>query len=93
MSRTDLIKQLKRKNPNLNHSEIETIIENFSASVANALKNGQNVEIRGFGRFISKELKESWNLRNPSTNEVIYKPSRTKVRFKSSKNLIKLLNK
>ena len=93
MSRTDLIKQLKRKNPNLNHSEIETIIENFSASFANALKNGQNVEIRGFGRFICKELKESWNLRNPSTNEVIYKPSRTKVRFKSSKNLIKLLNK
>ena len=93
MSRIDLIKQLKRKNPNLNHSEIETIIENFSDSVTSALKNGKNVEIRGFGRFICKKLKESWNLRNPSTNEIIYKPNRNKVRFKPSTILIKLLNK
>ena len=93
MSRTDLIKQLKRKNPNLNYSEIEIVVENFSNSVSNALKNGKNVEIRGFGRFICKQLKENWNLRNPSTNEIIYKPKRNRVRFKPSKNLIKLLNK
>ena len=93
MSRTDLIKQLKRKNPSLNYSEIKIVVENFSNSVSNALKNGQNVEIRGFGRFICKQLKENWNLRNPSTNEIIYKPKRRKVSFKPSKNLIKLLNK
>ena len=93
MSRTDLIKQLKIKNPNLNYSEIETAVDNFSNSILNALKKGQNVEIRGFGRFICKELKENWNLRNPSNNEIIYKPKRKKVRFKPSINLIKLLNK
>ena len=50
----------KIKNPNLNYSELETVVENFSNSISNALKNGQNVEIRGFGRFIFKQLKENW---------------------------------
>ena len=93
MSRTDLIKQLKIKNYSLNYSEIKIVVENFSNSVSNALKNGQNVVSRGFGRFICKQLKENWNLRNPSTNEIIYKPKRRKVNLKPSKNLIKLLNK
>tara|TARA_Y100001958_G_C21040894_1_gene410547 strand:- start:449 stop:730 length:282 start_codon:yes stop_codon:yes gene_type:complete len=93
LSRTDLIKQLKRKNSKLNHSEIEIVIKSFSKSVSYALKEGRNVEIRGFGSFVCKKLKESWNLRNPSTNEIIYKPKRNKVKFKPAKNLLKLINK
>ncbi len=92
MSRQKLIRQLKKKNPKLNHSELEILIDIFSKSILEALKAGNNVEIRGLGRFYCKKLKENYNLRNPATNELIYKPERVKIRFKASKRLNKIIN-
>ena len=92
MSRKKLIKKLKEKNPKLNQIELENIIDIFSKSICSSLKAGKNIEIRGFGRFSIKILKENFNARNPLTNELIYKPERIKVRFKASKKLNKLIN-
>jgi len=92
LSRKKLIKKLKEKNPKLNNSELESIIDIFLDSISNALKNKINVEIRGLGRWYFKKLKENFNARNPYTNELIYKPERIKVRFKSSKLLNKIIN-
>ncbi len=92
MSRKKLIKQLKEKNPRLNQSEIENVIDVFSKSISSALKNGSTVEIRGLGRWFHKKLKENFNARNPKTNELIYKPERVKIRFKASKKLNKIIN-
>tara|TARA_X000000950_G_C13828342_1_gene624985 strand:+ start:1072 stop:1353 length:282 start_codon:yes stop_codon:yes gene_type:complete len=92
LSRTKLIKQLKEKNPQLTQSDIKEIINIFSESISNALKKGNNVEIRGLGRWYCKTLKENYNARNPSTKELIYKPQRVKVRFRPSKNLKNLIN-
>ena len=92
MSRLKLIKQLKEKNLQLTKSQIENVIDNFSETIRNALKHGNTIEIRGLGRWYIKKLKENFNARNPATNEIIYKPERLKVRFKSSKNLKKIIN-
>ena len=92
MSRIKLIKKLKEKNPQLNKFEIESVIDAFSKTVSNALISGKNVEIRGLGRWYLKKLKENFNARNPLTNELIYKPERVKVRFRSSKKLNKRIN-
>ena len=92
MSRTKLIKQLKERNPQLNQSELETVINLFSRGISNALENGKNVEIRELGRWYLKKLKENYNLRNPSNNELIYKPERIKIRFKASKKLKQQIN-
>tara|TARA_B100001063_G_C16754254_1_gene552151 strand:- start:1627 stop:1908 length:282 start_codon:yes stop_codon:yes gene_type:complete len=92
LSRKKLIKQLKEKNPQINQEEIEKIIDIFSETIFNALKKRQNVEIRGLGRWYCKTLKENFNARNPSTNELIYKPDRVKVRFRPAKNLKKIIN-
>ena len=92
MSRKKLIKQLKSKNPALNQSELENIIDIFSKNILNALKKGSSVEIRGLGRWYIKKLKENYYARNPATNELIYKPERVKVRFKASKKLNKIIN-
>ena len=91
--RKKLIKQLKEKNPKLNQSELEAIIDTFTKSISVALKNGNDVEIRGFGRWYLKTLKENYNARNPSTNKLIYKPERVKVRFRPAKKLKQMLNK
>ena len=92
MSRIKLIKKLKEKNPQLNKLELESSIDVFSKTVSDALISGKNVEIRGLGRWYLKKLKENFNARNPSTNELIYKPERVKVRFRSSKKLNKRIN-
>ena len=92
MSRKKLIKQLKKRNPNINLSDLETIIKTFSESFFDFLKQGKSINIRGFGRWYRKTLKENFNARNPATNELVYKPERVKVRFKASKKLNKIIN-
>ena len=92
MSRARLIKQLKTKYPKLNQSELEAVLDVFSKSIADSIKSGSNVEIRGLGRWYLKKLKENFKARNPATNELIYKPERVKVRFRAFKNLKKKIN-
>ncbi len=92
MSRQELIKSLKKKNPKLNQLELESVIDIFCKSIEYALKNGQNVEIRGFGTFFIKKIKEKYNARNPRTNELIYVPEKNKIRFRASKKLKNIIN-
>ena len=92
MSRPKLIKQLITKNSKLNRSEIETVIEIFSNDIIKALKNGRKIELRGFGSFFVKKIKENYSARNPKTGELIYVPEKNKVRFKASKSLKKKIN-
>ena len=92
MSRPKLIKQLTTKNSKLNRSEIDTVIEVFSNNIIKALKNGRKIELRGFGTFFVKKIKENYSARNPKTGELIYFPEKNKVRFKASKNLKKKIN-
>ena len=92
MSRNKLIKKLREKNPKLNQVELETVIEVFTNSISDALKSGQECEIRKFGSFRIKKLNASANIRNPKKNELIYKPERVKVKFKASKKTNKLIN-
>ena len=92
MSRQGLIKQLKKKNLKLNRTEIETVIDNFCYNIEKALKEGRKIELRGFGTFFVKKIKEKYSARNPKTGELIYVPEKNKVRFRASKNLKKLIN-
>ena len=93
MSRQELVNQLKRKNPNLSKVEIEIVIDTFSECIIESLKQGRNVELRGFGTFCIKKIKENYSARNPKTGKLIYVPEKNKVRFKASKKLKKFLNK
>tara|TARA_B100001559_G_C16121974_1_gene448943 strand:- start:320 stop:601 length:282 start_codon:yes stop_codon:yes gene_type:complete len=92
LSRPELIRLLKAKHPKLSKNQIENIIDIFFQSVENALKDKKSVELRGFGTFFIREIKEKFSARNPKTGELIYVPKRNKVRFKVSKKLKKLIN-
>ena len=50
------------------------------------------IELRGFGTFFIKEIKEKYSARNPKTGELIYVPKKNKVRFRSSKQFKEFLN-
>ena len=93
MSRVRLINHLKKDNPKINNSEIENIIEIFCNAIEQTLKDGGRVELRGFGAFFVKKIKEKHSGRNPRTGKLIYIPERNKVRFKASKKLKEIINK
>jgi nucleoid DNA-binding protein len=92
LSRPELIKQLKLKNKNLTRSDLEILIDVICKSIEDSLKNGKVVEIRRFGTFFIKKIKEKYSARNPKTKELIYVPEKNKVRFRASKFLKKLIN-
>jgi nucleoid DNA-binding protein len=93
LSRPALIRLLKIKHPKLNKSQIESVIDIFFKSIREALKNNKSVELRGFGTFFLKEIKEKYSARNPKTGELIYVPKKNKVRFRISKKFKNLINK
>ena len=92
MSRPELIKELKAKHPQLNKLQLEKIIDIFFKSIENALKEKGSVELRGFGTFFVKEIKEKFSARNPKTGELIYVPKKNKVRFRTSKKFKQFIN-
>ena len=92
MSRPELIKQLKQRNPSLNNSDIEDIIDTFCESIEKSLKDGKKIELRGFGSFFLFLIKEKYSARNPKTGEIIYVPEKNKVRFRASKKLKDFIN-
>ncbi len=90
--RQSLIKNLKKKYPNLNNKEIEEIIKSFCETIVNGLEQGRKIELRGFGTFFTKKIKEKYNARNPNTKELIYVPAKNKVRFRPSRKLKSFIN-
>ena len=92
MSIPKLIDQLNQKNPKLNKSEIEKVIKIFTDSFLNAIKLKKEIQIRKFGHFKYRKLKENYKARNPKTNELIYKPERVRLKFSASKYLKKIIN-
>ena len=92
MSIKKLTEQLNIENPKLKSSECRFVVDIFLETILNGLKQEKNIEIRGLGHWYWKVLKENYNARNPSTNELLYKPERAKLRFKTSKKLNKVIN-
>ena len=93
MVKSEILKILKDKYPNLSINQIEIIFDIVFNSISDALIKSRNVEIRSFGTFSIKKLAENKSARNPQTGELIYVPSRKKVRYKASNTLNKLINK
>ena len=87
-----LIRELKKKHPKLNKPQLEIVIDTFFQSIQEALMKKKSIELRGFGTFFIKEIKEKYSARNPKTGELIYVPKKNKVRFRASKKFKEFLN-
>ena len=87
MSRPNLIKLLKKNYPSLNKEQLTIIVDTFFQSIKDALIEKKSVEIRSFGTFFVKEIKEKFSARNPRTGEIIYVPKKIKLDLDQVKNL------
>ena len=92
MLRSELILKMQNKYTSLRLSDIENIVDLFFKKIFLSLQNNQNVEIRKFGTFSKKINKEKY-VRNPKTNEKIFKVASNKIHFKIGKILHQRINK
>ena len=91
MLKSDILKKLELKHKNLSESDIEQILNIFIKKIISALKDDKNVELRGFGT-LKKKVNKAKEVRNPKTNEKLYKKENFKLHFKTGKILNSKLN-
>lgn len=66
--------------------ETAAVVDGFLATVSHALKNGERVELRGFGTFCIRERKEK-HINNPKTGKLMHIRHRVVPDFKPSPQL------
>ena len=91
MLKSQILLEIQKKHKNLNLNDIELLLKIFTKKILSSLKSGNKVEIRCFGTLIKKENKQKL-LRNPKTNEKIYKKKTYKLHFKIGKILHNKIN-
>ena len=91
MLKSDILKKLGLKHQNLSENDIEQIFNIFIKKIILALKDKKNVELRGFGT-LKKKINKAKQVRNPKTNERLYKKENFKLHFKTGKILHYKLN-
>ena len=91
MLKSEILSKLITKHNNLNDDDIELLFDIFIKKITNSLIKGQNIELRGFGTFSRKINKEKF-VRNPKTNERLYKNKSYKLHFKTGKILHNKIN-
>jgi integration host factor subunit beta len=91
MLKSDILNKLGLKHKNLSESDVEQIFNIFIKKIISALKNDKNVELRGFGT-LKKKVNKAKQVRNPKTNETLFKEENFKLHFKTGKILHSKLN-
>ena len=91
MLKSNLLSSIHKKYPSLSPNEIESISNLFFKKIILALQEGKKIEIRGFGT-LAKKINKAKFVRNPKTNEKIYKNETHKIHFKIGKILHNRIN-
>ncbi len=91
MTKSELIARLAERNPHLYQRDVERIVTTIFDEIANALAQGDRVELRGFGAFSVKK-RDARQGRNPRTGEQVAVQGKVIPFFKTGKQLRELLN-
>lgn len=90
MNKTDLVNVVAAETE-ISKKEVEAVISATLEAIANALKEGDKVQLIGFGNFEVKEVAAREG-RNPITGEAIQIEASKKPSFSASKVLKALVN-
>lgn len=91
MIRSELIHILTLRNPHLYQQDVEKIVGTILDDIANALAEGDRVELRGFGVF-SVRHRPSRSGRNPSNGTAVFVEEKWTPFFRASKEMQERLN-
>ncbi|MCL6560419.1 MAG: HU family DNA-binding protein [Firmicutes bacterium] len=90
MTKAELVKSVAQK-ASLKQKEAESALDAFVQAVVEAVKNGSEVKIPGFGSFTVVE-RAARQGKNPQTGEPIAIPARKTVVFRAGKSLKSVVN-
>ena len=90
MTKADIVDHIA-SGTGLTKVETEAVVDGFIQTVIGALKEGKNIEIRGFGSFKTKKRKGRI-ARNPRTGEQVQVEEHFVPFFKVSKELRAIVN-
>ncbi len=85
MTKADVVNRIAHAT-GLTKVETEAVVNGFILTIREALKDGEGIEIRGFGTFKVREKKPR-AARNPRTGEKVNIPNKFVPVFKPSKEL------
>jgi len=91
MIKSELVLKIAEKNPHLYHRDVERIVNRVFDEIIDALKQGNRVELRGFGAFSVKERRARMG-RNPRTGSSVDVDEKRVPFFKTGKELRQRLN-
>ncbi len=91
MLKSELAERVARRAGSIPQKHIDLIMNTILGEIADALKRGDRVELRGFGVFSGKP-REPRLARNPKSGESIPINGKRAPRFKSSKEMFARLN-
>ena len=91
MLKSEIITKFNIKFNSLSLGDTEKIINLFFNKISKSLNENKNIELRGFGSF-KKKVNKAKFVRNPKTNERIYKKETNKIHYKISKILHSRIN-
>ena len=92
MTKSELIKAMAKKQPQLMPRDVESAVKIILDYMAECLANRSRIEIRGFGSF-SLHFRSSRTGRNPKTGMQVSLPDRYLPHFKPGKELRERVNK
>lgn len=84
MTKADLVKNIATET-GIIRKDVAIVVDSFLNAVKDSMKNGQHIEIRGFGTFKLKVRKPRIG-RNPKTADKVPVPERVVPTFKFSRN-------
>jgi len=85
MNKSELVERLAER-AKITKKRAEQVVNLVFDQMAQALRNGERIEIRGFGSFTSKSY-DAYTGRNPRTGETIHVPAKRLPFFKVGKEL------
>ena len=92
MVRSELLQKLCNMYPNIFRRDMGKILEIIFSEITEALRKGENIEIRGFGIFKTTTRKARIG-RNPKNSESVQIPEKKTIKWKMSKTFFMRLNK
>jgi integration host factor subunit beta len=90
MTKSELIEAIAAR-AELTKTRAEAVVSSVFESMADALRQGEGIEIRGFGSFTVRPYKP-YDGRNPRTGQPVPVPAKRLPFFKVGKELKELVN-
>ncbi len=90
MQKTELVHKIKEKT-GLSDKEIYLVMNTMLDEIVSSVKNGEVVQLTGFGKFELSERSERNGI-NPMTKEKIIVPASKSMKFKPANHVKKQIN-